>query len=69
MAKALKCDVCGEFYELYCVVTDQQHNMYAFNGVRSSYLELEHGIDLCPECMLAVVDFLNDRKEICNGSR
>lgn len=68
MAKAFKCDVCGEFYEFYPMVVDRQHNRYAFNGIRSSDLELEQDIDLCPECMLAVVNFLNNRKEICNDS-
>lgn len=69
MAKAFKCDICGEFYDLYYFVTDRQHNNYAFNGIRSSDLELEHDIDLCPECMLSVVNFLNDRKEKNNGKQ
>lgn len=68
MAKAFKCDICGEFYQSYVAIVDKKSNRHTFDGIRSTDLNHSHDMDLCPECMAAVINMLNDRKEICNGS-
>lgn len=69
MAKAFKCDICGEFYQSYVAIVDKKLNRHAFDGIRSADSSYGHDMDLCPECMVTVINFLNDRKEQINGVR
>ena len=67
MSRALKCDICGCFYEPY----NQYSSANGPNSIRY-FREDDNGdryihggyMDCCPECMDAIVEFVNSRKPV-----
>lgn len=61
MARGLKCDICGEFYALQrgekSAIKFGSHNA---DG--NTYYLSNDAIDVCPECMLAIVSVMEERK-------
>lgn len=67
--KALKCDVCGGYFEGIETINGLPENKkpnrlriyyQAYSGNTKKYVE----IDICPECLAAVMTTLNDRKVV-----
>lgn len=79
MAAAFKCDLCGSLYEDYDGFQyDEQGGSYFKKIVLSSKRDYSSStsryFDTCPDCMRAVIDFMNSRtvlyrsrKEKTNG--
>ena len=62
MAKALKCDRCGQFYDL---LTEPRN--YKIRDL-SEEIKYEKYVDLCPDCYEKLCDFLDEpRKNIEMG--
>lgn len=66
MAKAIKCDRCGDFYEHYCMgyIGNQ------INGIRIIKTNADYSyswnirtLDLCPKCCEELIKWLGDEKE------
>lgn len=50
MAKALKCDRCGKFFERKDMEEKHGNDEHAYY-IRTSFFDVPNsGIDLCPEC-------------------
>lgn len=65
MAKALKCDRCGDFYEYHRMGYRWGH----FNNIRlidtnknGNWITLD-ALDLCPKCCGELIKWLGDEKE------
>lgn len=67
--KALKCDICGEYFETIKTIRDMPENkkpnrlyMYyqANSGQTKDYVEA----DICPDCYDAIKKAMDDRKKI-----
>ena len=62
---AKKCDRCGKFYELYtekskCRAKDVNGIAFVHICTNGDYSGTKSdGYDLCPECLNAVIDFVN----------
>lgn len=68
MAKAMKCDRCGNFYDVYNGYKYRENgntynNLYLHNDAHGNALNF----DMCPICMDALISFMkggkNDVKE------
>lgn len=69
MASAKKCDICGEFYELYNVDSHaEKTNGFMFLNIDSRGKYFTHkAIDCCPNCMSYVrVCISNKQKGLVN---
>lgn len=58
--KALKCDRCGGFYDLYGMKNDAKNaNGLRLLNVDANRVAYVHDfIDMCPECMKKLYEFL-----------
>ena len=70
MALALKCDICGNFYDRYNTNAQDNNggNSFAyFNLVRiggqDGYHKNGHYIDCCPECMESITNHISRLRE------
>ena len=67
MAAAFKCDLCGRLYEDYDGFQyDERGGSHFVKIILSSGSTSRH-FDTCPNCMRAIIDFMNSRKEQTNG--
>lgn len=69
MAKAMKCDRCGSFYDTYqgCKYRengDYYNKLYLCRYSHANTSDLE--FDMCPDCMMALISFMKGGKK--NGS-
>lgn len=70
MALAKKCDVCGKFYDHYEAINDYDGAFRNYNTLtvyrKTKYEKsttTKYNFDLCPECMKAFEEWINNRKE------
>lgn len=62
MAKACKCDLCGQLYEHYEGCSYDGHGI-RFNQIKLSNGSYERTFDTCPLCMQFVLDLMESMKE------
>ena len=58
MAKAMKCDRCGKYYdgnELYKI---RRYNERMVGICFEGHTHIDHSIDLCDDCLKALIKFL-----------
>jgi len=67
MAVAFKCDICGNLYESYNGFQYDDRGGNHFVKIILSNGSLNRNFDTCPNCMHAVIDFMNSRKEQTDG--
>lgn len=64
MTKALKCDRCGRFYEIYDGIPlnegEGKYNGMSLLKWDTSYSALNQDYDLCPECMKSLFEWLKE---------
>ena len=69
MALAKQCDLCGKFYKpynLYSASDTKVNAMYlASRSDDDSRYYTNARYDLCPECMLALKEFIESRGGVC----
>lgn len=70
MALAKKCDRCGKLYEHYEKIEHEKYVGYNYNAIafvsvnRRCIKELATTpIDLCPECMSKLIEFLEEKEK------
>lgn len=63
MAEAKKCDRCGQFYDFYSKDIIIDRYKHKVNGFRYTFdrVGTGEGIDLCPDCMQKLFEFMNKR--------
>lgn len=64
MAKAMKCDRCGDFYEHYRMgyMGKYINGISLANTTKGEYINLCM-FDLCPKCCEELIKWLGDEKE------
>lgn len=65
MAKAMKCDRCGDFYEHYRMgyMGDYINGISLDNITKDGYPISMRMFDLCPKCCEELIKWLGDEKE------
>lgn len=65
MAKAMKCDRCGDFYEHYRMECrgDYINAIDVINTAKDGYRITMRMLDLCPKCCGELIKWLGDEKE------
>ena len=53
MSKALKCDRCGQFYDLFKEIREYRIMNFSESHMNEKY------VDLCPDCYEKLCDFLD----------
>lgn len=55
--KALKCDICGSFY-------DYDYDGHGITGF--AFLNVDYSVinDICPDCLAAIKKVVDDRKKV-----
>ena len=61
MAKAKKCDRCGNLYENYNGI-QMGKGGYHYNTIYVANDFITRGFDMCPECMTKLKKFLTEMK-------
>lgn len=69
MAKALKCDRCGKFYELNTDETFAELSLrrYSVDRIGVPHTEESGNCDLCPDCVMMLTSFVFDYKTSQEG--
>lgn len=57
MAKALKCDRCGQFYDLFKEIREYRIMNFSESHMNEKY------VDLCPDCYETFVKWLTGKRE------
>lgn len=69
MAKALKCDICGSFFDSIARVSiinknTKPNKLSIYYRADNGNAQDECDIDICPECYLAIKKTLDERKKL-----
>jgi len=67
MAAAFKCDLCGRLYEDYDGFQYDERGGSHFKKIILSSDSISRHFDTCPNCIHAIIDFMNARKENGDG--
>ena len=66
MSRALKCDICGAYFDYntkYIGIFINCYNRYDTEVVRKEKPLLEP-TDMCPDCYNAIMNIINDRRKV-----
>lgn len=66
MSRALKCDICGAYFDYdrkYIGITIDRYNRYDTEMVRKEKTILEPS-DMCPDCYNAIMGTIDDRRKV-----
>ena len=66
MSRALKCDICGTYFDYnnkYTGITINRYNRYDAEMVRKEKRVLEP-TDMCPNCYNAIMDIIDERRKV-----
>lgn len=64
MGRALKCDICGAYFDYdskYIGIAINRYNRYDVEMVRKEETLLE-STDMCPDCYNAIMKTIDDRR-------
>ena len=64
MGLALKCDICGTYFDYdsnYIGIVIKRYNRYDTEMVRKEETLLE-SVDMCPDCYNAIMKTIDDRR-------
>lgn len=69
MSKALKCDICGSFFNgLTCIdivkKTTIPNDIMVYHRAQDGHIQTVFDYDICPECYLAIKKTMDDRKQL-----
>ena len=69
MSKALKCDICGSFFNgLTCIdmvdKTTIPNDIMVYHRTQNGNTQAVFDYDICPECYLAIKKAIDDRKKV-----
>lgn len=60
MAKAYKCDICGNFY----IRNRERYNRMELRKMTGNgYVESGNGYDICPDCESAILNLIKERNK------
>lgn len=60
MAKAYKCDICGNFY----IRNEARYNRIELQKVTANeYVESKNCYDICPDCESAILNLIKERNK------
>lgn len=60
MAKAYKCDICGNFY----IQNRKRYNRMELRKIiGDEYIESGIGYDICPDCESAILNLIKERNK------
>ena len=62
MAKALKCDLCGNLYNIYDGIKYDEHGNSYNTIVMVNDSIAKRSFDVCPECMHVMIRVMRSRK-------
>lgn len=67
--KALKCDICGSYFDSIDTIRDMPENkkpnkLMIYYEAESSKKKFDLDVDICPDCYKAIKKALDDRKKI-----
>lgn len=62
MSNAFKCDICGQFYDIDYNV-DNAFVFFKTNSVGKKFYNGDRIMDCCPDCVKAIKELLESRKE------
>ena len=66
MSRALKCDICGTYFDhnnKYIGITIERYNRYDTEMVRKEKTVLEP-TDMCPDCYNAIMETIDERRKV-----
>lgn len=69
MSKALKCDICGSFFNgLTCIKivnkTTLPNDICVYHRAQNGNTQTVFDYDICPECYQAIKKTMDDRKKL-----
>lgn len=69
MSKALKCDICGSFFNgLTCInivnKTTLPNHICVYHRAQNDKTQTVFDYDICPECYQAIKKTMDDRKKL-----
>ena len=59
---AFKCDVCGALYENDAIKKNVRNQITLARRIATGWVDSETTYDLCPECMTAICEVIENRK-------
>lgn len=68
MSLALKCDICGTYFDYdskYTGISINRYSRYDPEIVRKEKTLLER-TDMCPDCYNAIMKTIDDRRKVCH---
>lgn len=67
MSRALKCDICGTYFDYdskYIGISINRYSRYDLEMTRKEKEKMLLGLtDMCPDCYNAIMNTINDRRE------
>jgi len=68
MSKALKCDICGSFFNSLSCISDVNKNtmpndMTIYHHAENGNIKTVFDYDICPDCYNAIKKVIDDRRK------